>query len=58
MNLPFEFDEKNCKIGEYYIDPTKLDDRNKWISWTKAMRYFLINFNHLLTIYAVNDNLL
>ena len=46
------------KIAELYIDPFKIDERIRWTSWTKVMRYFLINFKHLITVYAINDKFL
>jgi hypothetical protein len=46
--------EKDGKIGDKNVNPTKLDDKNKWIEWTKAMRYFLIDFKYMLTISSLN----
>jgi hypothetical protein len=35
-----------------------MEERVRWNNWTKAMRYFLINFKHMITVYAINDKYL
>jgi hypothetical protein len=46
--------EKEGKIGDKNVNPTKLDDKSKWTEWSKAMRYFLVNFKYMLTIASLN----
>lgn len=35
-----------------------MDERLRWTSWTKVMRYFLIDFKHIITVYAINEKYL
>ncbi len=43
---------------DLFIDPLKIDERLRWNNWTKAMRYFLIDFKHILDVYAISDKYL
>lgn len=56
--IPFLINLKECKIAELYIDPFKMDERIRWNNWTKSMRYFLIDFKHMITVYAIHDKYL
>ena len=38
-----------------YVNPLRLEEKNKWSQWTKGMRYMLIDFKHLLTISSLKD---
>lgn len=40
---------------DLFVSPSKIDDKNKWSQWTKAMRYFLIDIKHILTISLLSD---
>ena len=55
LKLPFLINTSQCKILDLYVNPTRIDEKNKWAQWTKAMRYFLIDFKHLLTITSLKD---
>ena len=56
--MPFLINPNELKIGDLFIDPLKIEERMRWITWTKTMRYFLIDFKHLTTVYAINDKYL
>ena len=40
---------------ELSVNPSKIEDKGKWNHWTKAMRYFLIDLKHILTISLLSD---
>jgi hypothetical protein len=48
-------EKKEGKILDLFVNPLKLEEKTKWSQWTKAMRYFLIDFKHILTIVSLSD---
>lgn len=55
FRIPFLINVGESKVVDLWIDPLKLEERARWGSWTKAMRYFLIDFKHIATLFAIND---
>ena len=55
LKLPFPINTKEVKILDMYVNPLRLEEKNKWTQWTKGMRYMLIDFKHLLTISSLKD---
>ena len=55
LKLPFEIDEKEHKIRQFFINPCRYDEKCKWRNWTKAIKCFLINFKYILTISSLGD---
>lgn len=53
--MPFLINTTEYKVVDLWVDPLKHEERTRWTSWTKAMRYFMIDFKHMATVYAIND---
>ena len=58
IKLPFSINPNDGKIVDLYIDPLRIDERIRWNLWTKAMRYFIIDYKHILTVYCICDKYL
>ena len=53
VKLPYPIKEKEYKIADVFINPTKITEKHKWVKWSEAVKYLLIDWKHLMTVHVI-----